>query len=291
MPRLDLEQLHTFVTIAACGSISAATPILHRSPSALSEQLQKLEVACQALLMTRGQRGMSLTAAGEMLLPLAHDLLEMNNRAMAKMLGTAVRGHLKVAITDYFLPHSIAPLLRQINKIHPELQLEVLVLSSAQILDTLAQRKFDICIYFRLTETYDALVPEEVVLRSESVHWVAHQAFELQALKPLPLLTLPPSCQLQAMAVARLKNANTPFIAVHSASSLSGLLSAVQAGLGVSCLNASSVTDEMVLLDGRPGLPAMPDMQLCLHNHAPMKTGATALADFIKAFCPPLSCS
>lgn len=288
MSRLDIEQLHSFMTIATCGSIAAATQILHRSPSALSEQLQKLEIACHAVLMTRSKRGMCLTHAGETLLPLAAELIELNNQAIAKMRGYALRGHLQVAITDYFLPHSIAPLLRQINKTHPELRLEVSVLNSMQIIETLGQKKFDISIYFRLSDTTYTALPEETMLRSEAVHWVAQREFEYATLEPLPLLTLPPECQLQARAIALLTSSNIAYLPVHSASSVAGLLSAVQAGLGVACLNASAITDDMRKLNVNAGLPALPNMQLCLHSGAANKTGAAELSSTIESFCLPL---
>src|SRR5690349_20227562 len=64
----EIRQLRYFVAVAERGSVSAAAVDLHLSQSALSETLRKLEVELGVELLSRGSRGVTLTAAGEALL-------------------------------------------------------------------------------------------------------------------------------------------------------------------------------------------------------------------------------
>ena len=285
MPRFDLEQLYSFVAVVDNGSITAATRTLCRSPSAISVQLKNLETTCRAVLLTRTKRGMSLTPAGETLLPLAREILNLNDWTMAQMNGTSLRGRLRVAITDYFMPQSIAPMLKQLNKTFPELKLEVSVMSSSKIIEVLPDSRFDICIYFRFSDEVPFRPDQEIILRTEQVFWVAHQDVIHTSTELLPLLTLPPECKLQSRAITLLERGNVGYHIVHSASSVTGLLSAIQAGLGIGCLNESIITPDMYRLGKALTLPSLPSMQLCLYCGSPDKAGVSELSRVIESLC------
>jgi DNA-binding transcriptional LysR family regulator len=81
MRRFDLDSLHTLVTVADLGSLSAAAAHLCRSQSAVSEQVRKLEELCASTLFQRGKKGVSLTPAGDRLLNHARSLLRLNDVA------------------------------------------------------------------------------------------------------------------------------------------------------------------------------------------------------------------
>ena len=72
---MDLRQLRYFVAIAETGSFSAAAASLRIAQSALSRQVQALEVSCRGALFERGARGVVMTEAGALLLTRARFLL------------------------------------------------------------------------------------------------------------------------------------------------------------------------------------------------------------------------
>src|ERR1700710_1239200 len=62
---LELRHLRYFVAVAEAGSMTvAATQTLHTAQPSLSRQLRDLEYEVGTPLMTRGARGIELTAAG-----------------------------------------------------------------------------------------------------------------------------------------------------------------------------------------------------------------------------------
>ena len=76
VPAFTMNQLAAFVAVAEAGTISGAAERLHVSPSALSAAVTELERALQTqLLHRRKAKGVSLSPAGEVVLPRARHLL------------------------------------------------------------------------------------------------------------------------------------------------------------------------------------------------------------------------
>ena len=68
MPRsVNLGRLQIFDEVARCGTFSAAAEALSYSPSAVSQQMAKLEAELATALVVRTPRGVSLTDAGQLL--------------------------------------------------------------------------------------------------------------------------------------------------------------------------------------------------------------------------------
>lgn len=76
MPRLNLEELHTFVVVAQLRSFSAAAELLHKTTSAISYRIKMLEDSMGVTLLERSTRSLNLTPSGEMLLEKASQMFE-----------------------------------------------------------------------------------------------------------------------------------------------------------------------------------------------------------------------
>ena len=72
---MNVKQLRAFVTVAKYQSFAQAGEHLHVSQPALSLTIKALEDNLGGALLTRTTRSVSLTAEGEVLLPLARRLL------------------------------------------------------------------------------------------------------------------------------------------------------------------------------------------------------------------------
>ncbi len=84
-PLLDTEGARYFVEVANAQSISAAALTLGTSQSNVSAHMARLEAKAGISLVRRHNRGVSLTAAGESLLPQCRELLRLASRAMASI--------------------------------------------------------------------------------------------------------------------------------------------------------------------------------------------------------------
>ncbi|QKZ03075.1 LysR family transcriptional regulator [Pseudomonas eucalypticola] len=260
MRRFDLDLLHTLTVVAEAGTLSAAAERLHRSQSAVSEQLQKLEAFCGQQLFSRSKRGTRLTPMGERLLAHARQLLDLNEQAFHDMRGTRLSGDLRLLITDYFRPNAIAPLLKRLTDRYPGLRLHVTIRKSAMI--EAQPDDFDIGLYMQIV-LEDTPAPAEGVeaVRNEKLQWVVAEHLLQDRPATLPLVILPATCSLQGLALNILQRARQPYLVAHSASGVAGLQSALSAGLGVACLNESSIPPGVVPVPAHWQLPALPSVQ------------------------------
>jgi DNA-binding transcriptional LysR family regulator len=268
MRRFDLDALHTLVAVADLGSLSAAATHLCRSQSAVSEQVRKLEEFCALTLFQRGKKGVSLTPAGERLLQHARSLLRLNEVAWMDMQGVVLSGDLKLAITEYFRSTDLAGLLKGLSEQYQRLRLHVFMRKNVLIEHDVNGPEFDLGLSMMIVDVAGVANGEtahrRIPLRREPLRWVASASYRLNMTVPLPLITLPGNCSVQRHAIAKLKESNIPYFAAHTASSVSGLQSALSAGLGIACLNASSVPHDVREIGREANLPALPMVEFSL---------------------------
>ncbi|WP_069264799.1 LysR family transcriptional regulator [Paraburkholderia nodosa] len=256
----DLAQLRTFIAVTEAGSVSAGAQRVFLSQSSVSEQLKKLEERVGQPLFVRSKQGMSATPAGAKLLDHARRIVALCDAAFDDMLGRTLDGEVRIAITDYYRPHDVAEIIRRFAVQHPRLRLHVTVLPSAVIDSSADDNAYDIGLSLRLVEEGRS-THKSTSIRREKLVWVgATQTLrERPALTPpWPLVLLPATCQLQRRVVRLLDEARMPYLISHSASGVAGLQLALKAGLGISCLNESSIGEGLMPCPASFGLPALP---------------------------------
>ena len=266
----DLGQLRTFVAVAESGSVSAGAQRVFLSQSSVSEQLKKLEERAGQPLFVRSKQGVNATAAGSRLLDHARRIIAMSEAAFEDLQGRSLDGELRIAITDYYRPHDIARILKAFSEQHPRLKLHVTVLPSA-VIDSNADddASFDIGLSLRLVtgkphSSGRRAGAASTVVRREKLLWVSAADAAPRPAAPYQLVLLPSSCQLQRFVVKLLDEHNVPYLVSHSASGVAGLQLALKAGLGISCLNESSIGGGVVACAANIGLPALPAVEFHL---------------------------
>ncbi|GAA2161568.1 molybdate transport repressor ModE-like protein [Humibacillus xanthopallidus] len=80
---MDVQLFHTFDAVATHGSVSKAAAALGYSQPAVTHQVQRLEHLLRARLFDRCAGGVTLTSAGERLLPLARTVLSVLGQMQA----------------------------------------------------------------------------------------------------------------------------------------------------------------------------------------------------------------
>ena len=73
---MEIYQLRAFIAVARTGHMTRAAEQLHLTQSAVSKQLKALEEEFGASLFERTPSGMTLSAVGRRLMPLAKRTLE-----------------------------------------------------------------------------------------------------------------------------------------------------------------------------------------------------------------------
>ncbi len=100
MNDLQIDWLRSFVAAVDAGSLSSAAPEVHRSQSAVSMQLKKLESAAGCSLLLRGPRQLQLTHEGQVLLGFARCMLDLQAEAQAALQGEEISGQVRLPTTD-----------------------------------------------------------------------------------------------------------------------------------------------------------------------------------------------
>lgn len=124
---MELRRVHYFVVLAHELHFGRAAAQLHIAQPGLSQQIQVFENEIGVRLFDRSRRGVSLTEAGEALLPEAKSLLRYSEAfgALAKSLSSGVGGKLRIAHNRSTPELGTAEMLTQFRELHPELSIEV----------------------------------------------------------------------------------------------------------------------------------------------------------------------
>ena len=123
---MDLYQLEAFVAVAQEHSFSRAALRLHRTQSAVSQTIGKLEETVGEKVFERSSRDGTLTAAGRVLLEYAEELLHLRERARDAItdLRSLHEGKLTVAANE-FTSLCLLPALHLYHRMHPSIKIQV----------------------------------------------------------------------------------------------------------------------------------------------------------------------
>ncbi len=141
------HQLDTFLAVAQSGSFSLAAKKSYISPSAVIQQINLLEKTLGIQLFLRTNRGIRLTAAGEILQAEAPRLIYQSEQIVKKMRTAqahrAIRlGWMTGVESVSFFGECLA--FRDRNK---GIQLELSHVSADGVLADLSRQAFDLCLY------------------------------------------------------------------------------------------------------------------------------------------------
>lgn len=121
---VDIEELHTFVEVADAGGVSPAALRLGVSKSIVSRRLSRLEAELGVQLLARTTRGAALTEAGATFRDYAARACAEIDVAKETILPAGdLRGRLRVAAPLTFGPTHFAPVLAEMARRHPRLQI------------------------------------------------------------------------------------------------------------------------------------------------------------------------
>jgi DNA-binding transcriptional LysR family regulator len=121
---LDIEELRTFVEVADAGGISAAALRLGVAKSIVSRRLARLEADLAVQLLSRTTRGAALTEAGIAFRDSAAKVcaeIDLAKEIIAP--AGELRGRLRIAAPLTFGPTHFAPVLAEMARRHPQLQI------------------------------------------------------------------------------------------------------------------------------------------------------------------------
>lgn len=148
MRSLNLDQLRTLVAIADLGTFAAAAQALHLAAPTVSLHISELEARLGTPLLLRSKRAVALTGAGEALLPRARQLLQDADEAERQigLHAKGLTGRVRLAASTGPLVHLLPPVLEQMAREHPEVQVELSLLGTTQACERVLAGTVDVAL-------------------------------------------------------------------------------------------------------------------------------------------------
>ena len=268
---LPTELLRSFTAIIDTGSMQQATERVFVTQSALSLQMRRLEELVRQPLFNRQGRRLNLTPAGDRLLTAAREILALNDRTVAALEGQALSGAVRIGMNQDFAEIFLPDVLREFTITYPEIQAQVRVGGSQELLELLQGGQLDTALCVRPHDDIQRLC-------TAPMRWYGHG--HLLGRDVLPLALLEPPCLFRAAALTALEAAGLPFRIVVETASLSGIRAAVQGGLALTC--RGPLFADAAPMQTNAALPVLPEMSYALFTASPTNQAAVRLEQLLR---------
>lgn len=195
---MNVKQLRAFVAVAKFQSFAQAGEHLHISQPALSLTIKALEENLGGALLSRTTRSVSLTAEGEVLLPLARRLLADwdDTEEMLRQRFTLQLGRVAIAAMPSFAGNLLPGALKLFRQCYPKVNVTVHDVINEQVQELVRHRRVELGIGFEpdnveglhfhplYLDRFVAVVPADSPLaRLAQISWVQLLAEDFVALQ------------------------------------------------------------------------------------------------------------
>lgn len=234
MSHLDSDLLRTFLAIEAAGSVTGGAERIGRSQSATSLQIRQLENVIGKPVFHRHGRGVSLTATGEKLRPVALQVVQSLDRTLSELRGGGLKGKLRIGMPDDPGRTELADIVSDFAARHPDVELEVHCALGSGFPDALESGDLDLAVH-------EVPSPDrgDEVLRKDHLIWMCSRNHPAPSTDILPIAVFDRDCWWRDLALNGLTDAGQRYQIIFSSESVVGVRSAVQAGIATGLLSAS----------------------------------------------------
>lgn len=268
---MQLQQLAYFVAVAEVRHFTQAAELLRVAQPSLSKQIRALETELSVSLFSRARGNITLTPAGEVLLPLAKRILADVDTARLEVqeLAGLRRGRVRLGATPSLCAGLLGDVLRRFHDAYPGIQLMVEEGGSRDLVRELTRGSLDMALVI-LPLHGDPPLDTTPILReylvvasragpeasapdrpSKAAHVPRRAYLRIEDLRNRPLVMFRPGYDLREATISACRACGfEPRLAVEGGE-MDAVLRFVEAGLGI------AVVPSMVLA-GRPGLRGTP---------------------------------
>ncbi len=245
---MELHQLRYFVAVAEQRHFTKAARELAVAQPSVSKQIRRLEDELGAPLFHRMRGNVSLTPAGEALLPLARRVLVDVAGAESEVQGLTEmrRGRLSVGATPSLSTTLVPQALARYHQSYPGIELVLHEAGSHDLVGELEHGVLDVALvilpmHHDILET-TPLLREELVLAVPKSHPLARRrSVSIAELRGVPLVMFRDGYDLRATTVAACRRAGFEPTFALEGGEMDGVLRMAAAGLGVAVVPRSVI--------------------------------------------------
>lgn len=264
---VTIKQLIYFLAVVDAGRFTQAADLAGVSQPTLSKQIRSLELELGESLFTRGREDVTLSSAGETLLPLARRIVADTETAKLEIaeLAGLQRGRLRVGATPSLCVSVVADVLAVFHAGYPGVALQIAESGSQDLTRELARGQLDLALVIGGSTTshepgdddglrLDPVLREELVAVSpvggrSTLEEALGERAGITELARHPLVVNRPGYELREVTLAACAEAGvTPRIAVEGGE-MDAVLRMVERGLGIAIVPS-------LVLGGHPNLRA-----------------------------------
>ncbi|WBB81566.1 LysR family transcriptional regulator [Micromonospora sp. WMMD882] len=257
---MQFHQLRYFVAVAEVRHFTQAADLVGITQPSLSKQVHALENDLGTPLFERVRGNITLTAAGEVLLPSARRILadtETARREVQELAGLR-RGRVRLGATPSLVTSLAPPVLRRFRDAHPAVDLRVEEGGSQDLVRDLLRGDLDLALIILPAQGADPDLRVEPILREslvvaslEPLPAAADGELRITDLRDQPLVMFRQGYDIRDVTIQACRQAGfEPSFAVEGGE-LDAVLSFVESGLGVALVPG-------IVMARRPRIRATP---------------------------------
>jgi DNA-binding transcriptional LysR family regulator len=274
---LDVDLLKTFIAISDGGSFTRAATEVHRTQSAVSMQMKRLEEAIGRPLFVREGRQSRLTADGEHLLDFARRIVKLNDEAVMTFTAPELSGLVRMGTPDDYADRFLPEILARFARTHPLIQVQVDCRPSGELMQRVGENALDLA----LVSCGSGVTAGEII-RREPLVWVTSVRHCTHEDDPVPLALPQPGCAWRGTALEALDGAGRDYRLAFVSPNSTAISAAVMAGLAVSAFPESTLRPGMRVLGEADGYPLLGTFDIgLLRSSEDLSSAAHALAAHI----------
>lgn len=136
---MDIADLDVFMAVAQAGGMTKASVVLHTVQSNVTARIRRLEAELGVPLFHRHKRGVSLTPAGERLIPYAEKVRSLLFEAKASVSpASEPAGSLRIGSLETTAAMRLHPLLKRYGRDYPRVDFSLMTGSTAVLIEEVA---------------------------------------------------------------------------------------------------------------------------------------------------------
>ncbi|MBF0527815.1 MAG: LysR family transcriptional regulator [Deltaproteobacteria bacterium] len=257
---LQIDWLKCFVAAVDAGTLSSAASEVHRSQSAVSMQIKKLEEAVGCQLLVRGSRQLQITPQGQMLLGYARRMLDLHAEAQAAFHGEELTGLVRLGVPDDYAAKYLTPVLKRFAPRHGGVEIVLRCEQSTSLIPRIASGDLDLALVSRDHPRRGTLLFHEPMV------WIGSSQFDIWRRDPLPIAVYEETSLARRSAINSLALQGRRYKVVYNSSSLAGQIAAVESGLAVAVLTQCSAPPHLQILGSEHGLGPLEPMEVAVYR-------------------------
>src|SRR5262245_8367644 len=159
IPNLDIDLLKTFLAISDTGNFTRAAEEVHKTQSAVSMQMKRLEELVGRPLFARDGRGSRMTDDGERLIDYARRITQMNDEAISAFTKPELTGTLRFGTPDDYADSFLPEVLARFSRTHPLVTVNVDCAQTPQLVERARHGELDLALVTACSE----VIVDEIV--------------------------------------------------------------------------------------------------------------------------------